>query len=145
MAQHRLSAFRIKCGNAICLDIFLAVEFKFFFYLDFNWQAVAVPAGATLNMKTFHGAIAREDVLKCSSFNVMCPGHAISGRWTFVEHPIWLASRLRHGARKNLLLPPKFQHLRFQCRQVNTRGDLVVLGHCAPAINLTRAARYRVA
>ncbi len=127
MAGHRLAALGVEFGDAVRLDVLLAVEAQLLLDGQFDRQAVAVPAGLAADVVAAHRAEAGEDVLEDAGLDVVGAGHAVGGRRTFVEDPFGPSLGLLEGTGEDLLFPPEVEHRVLKGGQVYLGGYLAVL------------------
>ncbi len=140
MAGHRLAALGVELGDAVRLDVLLAVEAQFLLDGQLDRQAVAVPAGLAADVVAPHGAEAGEDVLEDAGLDVVGTGHAVGGGRTLVEHPLGASLGLFQSLFEDLALAPEVEHLVLKGGQVDLGGHLAVLRRCHRRLNSGRSA-----
>lgn len=127
---HGLTALGVELGDAVRLDVLLAVEAELLLDRELDRQAVAVPAGLAADVVALHGAEAREDVLEDAGLDVVGAGHAVGGRRALVEDPLGAALGLVEALGEDLVLAPEVEHGVLQRGQVYLGGYLAVLRRC---------------
>lgn len=130
MAGHGLAALGVELGDAVRLDVLLAVEAELLLDRQLHGEAVAVPAGLAGHVVAAHGAEAREDVLEDARLDVVGTGHAVGRGRALVEHPLRAALGLLQGLGEDLLLAPEVEHGVLEGGQVDLGGHLAVLRLC---------------
>ena len=104
---HRLAALGVELGDAVRLDVLLAVEAQLLLHGQLDRQAVAVPAGLAGDVVAAHRPEAGEDVLEDAGLDVVGAGHAVGGRRALVEDPLGPALGLLEGAGEDLAAPAR--------------------------------------
>lgn len=127
---HGLAALGVELGDAVRLDVLLAVEAQLLLDRQLDRQAVAVPAGLAAHVVALHGPEAGEDVLEDAGLDVVGAGHAVGGRRALVEHPLGAALGLVEALVEDLVLAPEVEHGVLQRGQVDLGGYLAVLRRC---------------
>ncbi len=118
VAQHRLAALLVECGDPVGLDVLLAVEAELLLDGELDGQAVAVPARPARDVVALHRLEAREKVLEDAGLDVVGPRLAVGRRRTFVEDPARTLRGLHHRAIEDGALVPAGEDLRLQRGQV---------------------------
>ncbi|GAA3106643.1 hypothetical protein GCM10020254_60690 [Streptomyces goshikiensis] len=130
VAGHGLAALGVELGDAVRLDVLLAVEAQFLLDGELDGQAVAVPAGLAGHVVAAHGAEPGEDVLEDAGLDVVRAGHAVRGRRALVEDPLGAALGLLQGLGEGLALAPEVEDGVLKGRQVDLGGYRAVLRRC---------------
>ncbi len=127
---HRLTALGVELGDAVRLDVLLAVEAQLLLDRQLDRQAVAVPAGLAAHVVALHGAEAGEDVLEDAGLDVVGARHAVGGGRSLVEDPLGAALGLLQALGEDLALAPEVEHGVLQRGKVDLGGHLAVLRRC---------------
>src|SRR5262249_27798462 len=123
VAGHRLSAALVELGDPEGLDLVLRVQPELALDLDFNWQAVAVPAALARHLVPAHGAEPRVEVLEHPRPHVVEAGAAVGRGRPFVEDPRRAVDSGRLYTRREVGGPPTVEDPRLQGGQVERRID----------------------
>ena len=83
---HALLAELVELGDAVGLDLPLAVDAQAALDLELDRQAVRVPARLARHSVAAHGLVAREEVLEDARDDVVRARPAVGGRRPLVEH-----------------------------------------------------------
>ena len=126
---HALLALRDKGGNAVLLNLLLAVNVQKLFHLQLHRQAVGVPAGLAGHHFSLHGLIAGKQVLKGAGFGVADVGLAVGGGGAVIKGIGGAVLSSLHTLFKNVVLRPELFHCLFPLHEIHVRGDLPVLAH----------------
>ena len=127
--QHALAAQLVELGDAVGLDLLLAVDPQAPFDLELHREAVAVPAGLAGDAVAAHRLVAREDVLEDAREDVMGAGLAVRRRRAFVEDPERrIRSRRRQALVEDVVVAPEGEDPRVHRREVGARRDLAEPG-----------------
>ena len=124
-----LAAAGVELGDAVVLDVLLAVEAQLALHGELDGQPVAVPSGLARHVVPAHRAEAREDVLEDAGLDVVGAGHAVGGRRPLVEDPLGAALGLLEGTGEDLVVPPEVEHGVLEGGQVDLGWHLAVLRH----------------
>ncbi len=130
VAGHGLAALGVELGDAVRLDVLLAVEAQLLLDGELDGQAVAVPAGLAGHVVAAHRAEAGEDVLEDAGLDVVRAGHAVRGGRALVEDPLGAALGLLQGLGEGLALAPEVEDRVLKGRQVDLGGYRAVLRRC---------------
>ena len=121
MAHDRLAALRIELRDAVLLDVLLTAEPELLLDRELDRQAVAIPAGLPRDVEALHRAVARENVLEDSSFDVVGTGGAIGRGRALVEHPGGATGAGGDRGLEDALGLPHIEHGMLHGRQINLR------------------------
>lgn len=130
VAGHGLTALGVELGDAVRLDVLLAVEAQLLLDRELDRQSVAVPAGLAADVVALHGPEAGEDVLEDPGLDVVGAGHAVGGGRALVEDPLGASLGLFEALGEDLAVAPEIEHGVLQRGQVDLGGYLVVLRRC---------------
>ncbi len=85
VGPHALAALLVERGDAVALDLILAVETELVLDLDLDRQAVRVPAGLADDAVAAHRPVAADEVLDRAREGVVHAGTAVRRRRPLVE------------------------------------------------------------
>ena len=92
IAVHTFLATGVELGDAVFLDVGLALEAKLLLDFDLDWQAVGVPAATCANdVPPAHALVAHNQVFGHTRFDVVNTGLAIR-RWWPLEKDKWIGA-----------------------------------------------------
>ncbi len=111
IAKDGFEAFAVELLDAVLLDLVLAMDAEFLADLDFDRQAVRVPAGLPLAVVAAHGAIARKQVLDRTCQAVAGVGQPIGGGRAFVKDKRLAAAAAFKRLFVNAVLVPEGEHV----------------------------------
>ena len=124
----RFAALVIELRDTKLFNIAFTVKAQLFFNCNFNRKSVTIPTSFTNYLLAFHCMKTRKDILKNSSFNVVCTWHAICSRGTFIESPCRCALSARNRFFKDLLSAPKIKNRVLHCWKIDL-GRYRAKGH----------------
>ncbi len=103
----------IELGDAVLLDVGLAVEAQLFLDLDLDRQAVGVPAAARADhILAAHAVVADDDILRRARLDVMHARPAVRGRRPLEEDErVGLVAARQRPLDDAAILPPPLDRL----------------------------------
>ena len=113
-----LTALRIVGGNAVCLDVFLALESQLFLNLNLNGKAMRIPPAFAEHKISAHCLIAADDVFEDPSNNMVDAGVAVCRRWTFKEHERRVPLALFHAFLEDIIVFPESEYALFELLEI---------------------------
>ena len=125
---HALLAFVNEGGDAVLLDLLLAVKAELFLDLKLHGQTVGVPARLTQDVGALHRAVARDHILDDARQHVADVRLAVRGRRTVVEGVVFAFFSAVDALLEDVVLLPEGKHLALTVNEVHVRRYLVVHG-----------------
>ena len=93
---------------------------------------MTIPARFTDDLIALHRLIAREEIFKDASFNMVSARFTVGCRRTFIEGPTWGSIAGRDRLSEDRVLFPESEDLVLGCWQVDGRGESLKSAHsCA--------------
>ena len=126
---HALLALLDEGGNAIGLDLLLAVDVQQLFHFQLHGQAVGIPAGLAGDHLPFHGVEPGEQVLKGPGLQVADVGLAVGGGGAVVEDIGVVALALLHALFEDVVFFPEFFRFLLPLHKIQVGGDFLVHAH----------------
>ena len=126
---HALLALFDEGGDAIGLDLVLAVDVQQLFHFQLHGQAVGVPAGLAGDHLPLHGVEPGEQVLEGPGLQMADVGLAVGGGGAVVKDVGGVALPLLHALFKNMVLFPELCRFLLPLHEVQVRGDFLVHAH----------------
>ena len=148
VSEHAVLAPGVKRGDAIGLDFLLVLEPQFFFDLEFDRQAMGVPARFARHAVALHRLVAGDKVLEDAGDDVMDAGLPVRRGRAFEEDEETVvrqpgARRLLHAALEDSLLLPEREDVFFELREAHLRFDWLKHGRLLRAAPGDENARPR--
>ena len=124
-ADALLAAF-VESGDAERFDLGLGFEPQLLFDLQFDREAVGIPACFARHGVSPHGLVARDQVLEDARHHMVDAGPVVRRRWAFVEDEQAVAReaglwRSLNALEEDRVRPPEVENAFFQLRKVNFR------------------------
>ena len=126
---HALLALLNEGGNAIGLDLLLAVDVQQLFHFQLHGQAVGIPAGLAGDHLPLHGVEPGEQVLKGPGLQVADVGLAVGGGGAVVEDIGVVALALLHALFEDVVFFPEFFRFLLPLHKIQVGGDFLVHAH----------------
>ena len=147
IGEHALATQGVEPGDAVLLDLLLAVDPQTAFDFELDGQAVAVPAGLARHAVAAHRLEARKDVLEDAREHVVGARPAVGRRRTFVERIQRRVAAQLYAFGEDALAAPELEDPRVESGKIDLGRDLakpwrpvvhqwallVVAGSAAPA------------
>ena len=112
-------AFLDKRLYAVFLDLLFAIQAQQLFNLQFNGQAMGIPACFAQNIISAHALIPRHQILKAARDQMADMRHSVGSRRAIKKAKRRLVRLRRHGFFGNVVLLPKIQYLQFPGAKVH--------------------------
>ena len=126
VAQHDAPAGLVELRHAVGLDLRLARDAELLFHLVLDGQAVAVPAEAALDALSFHGLVARKDVLDGAGREVAEVGQPRGKGRAVVEHELGRVPAVLDRAVKGVVFAPEREDPLLHLRKAHAGIDRLV-------------------
>ena len=128
VGRDALATELIELGDAVGLDLSLAVDAEAALDLEFHRQAVRVPARLARHAVPAHRLVAREEVLEDARDDVMRARAAVGRRRSFVEHVEWRVVTALEALLEDAVLLPELEGPGVERREVDARRDVLEPG-----------------
>ena len=115
-----------KWLHAVFLDLLFAIQAQQLFDLQFNGQAVGVPACFAQYVIPAHALIPRHQILKAARDQMADVRHPVGCRRPVEKAERRLVRLRRHGFFGNIVLLPKIQYLQFPGAKVHPGFYLLI-------------------
>ncbi len=125
--EDALAALLVERGDAVTLDLVLAVEAELVLDFDLDGKAVRVPAGLADDAVPLHRLIAADEILDRAREGVMNAGTSVRGRRPLVEHEGARGRPLLDAALEDAIRFPEGEDLRFELRGLAEGRELGVV------------------
>ena len=122
VAEHGLAALRVEGGDAVRLDVALVAQPQRALDLEFDGQAVRVPAAFAGRAVAAHGLVARDQVLEDARQHVVHAGRAVGRRRSLVEREQPLRRALLDAAPEDVVLAPEREDVLLERGERDPRG-----------------------
>ena len=113
VAQYAGAARGVEGFDAVLLDLGAAVQPQLFLNLDFDRQAMGIPAAFALDAKALQGLVATEHVLDGAAQDVMDAGAPVGGWRPFVEGEGRRVATRRDAGAEGVFGVPHGEHRQF--------------------------------
>ena len=123
-----LAAQLVELGDAVGLDLPLAVDAEAALDLELHRQAVRVPAGLARHAVAAHRLVAREEVLEDARDDVVRAGLAVGRRRPLVEDVEGRVLAALEALLEDAVVLPELEDARVQRREVDARRDVLEPG-----------------
>ncbi len=123
-----LLAERVELGDAVGLDLLLAVDAQATLDLELHGEAVGVPARLAGDAVAAHGLVAREEVLEDARDDVVRARPAVGGGRPLVEHEDRGVLAALEALVEDVVGLPELEDARVQRREVDARRDVLEPG-----------------
>ena len=111
---HKVVPYCPRCGTALSSH-----EAQQLFNLQFNGQAMGIPACFAQNIISAHALIPRHQILKAARDQMADMRHSVGSRRAIKKAKRRLVRLRRHGFFGNVVLLPKIQYLQFPGAKVH--------------------------
>ena len=132
-----LPAELVELGDAVGLDLLLAVDAQAALDLELHRQAVRVPAGLARHAVAAHGLVAREEVLEDARDDVVRARPAVGRRRPLVEHEDRGVLAALEALVEDVVGLPEREDARVQRREVDARRDVL-----EPGLTVAHVTRF---
>ena len=132
-----LAAQLVELGDAVGLDLLLAVDAEAALDLELHGQAVRVPAGLARHAVAAHRLVAREEVLEDARDDVMRAGPAVGRRRPLVEHVQGRVVAALEALVEDVVSLPELEDAGVERREVDARRDVL-----EPGLAVAHVARF---
>ncbi len=128
IGEHALAAQGVEPGDAVLLDLLLAVDPQTALDFELDGQAVAVPAGLARHAEAAHGLEAREDVLEDARQHVVRARAAVGRGRTLVERVERRVAAQLDALLEDALAAPELEDAGIEGGKVDLGRDLAEPG-----------------
>ena len=132
-----LLAQLVELGDAVGLDLPLAVDAEAALDLELHRQAVRVPAGLARHAVAAHRLVAREEVLEDARDDVVRAGLAVGRRRTLVEDVEGRVLTALEALLEDAVVLPELEDARVERREVDARRDVL-----EPGLTVAHVTRF---
>ena len=115
---HRFSAGLVELGHPELFNGFVAHQIEPLLHLDFDREAVGVPATFSLDQKSFHGLPTAHEIFVGPSDHMVDSRFSVGGGWSFEENEGGAVATNVDGFLEGLVFRPPFQQVGFQLNGV---------------------------
>ena len=134
---HALLAERVELGDAVGLDLLLAVDAQAALDLELHRQPVRVPARLAGDAVAAHGLVAREEVLEDARDDVVRARPAVGGGRPLVEDEDRRVLAALEALVEDVVGLPELEDARVQRREVDARRDVL-----EPGLTVSHGTRF---
>ena len=139
-----LAAQLVELGDAVGLDLPLAVDAEAALDLELDRQAVRVPAGLARHAVAAHRLVAREEVLEDARDDVVRARPAVGRGRPLVEHEDGGVLAALEALLEDAVLLPELEDARVERREVDARRDVLEPGLTVYSRDSLSAASGRI-
>ena len=122
VAEDGLAALLVEGGDAVLLDLALVAQAELALDLEFDGQAVRVPAALPRRAVAAHRLVAGDQVLEDAREDVVHAGRPVRRRRALVEREEAVGRALLDAALEDALLAPELEDLLLEIGEGDARG-----------------------